>query len=77
MKRLEKECDCLYSTHGSWAHTKVFDTLTRAVRDLCKGWRLTFREADPGPASTSPTGRHHAHAENLTIPAETNPEAHC
>jgi hypothetical protein len=48
MKRLEKECDSLYSTHGSWADTKVFDTLTEAVHDLYKDVGLTFRETENG-----------------------------
>ena len=48
MKRLEKECDSLYSTHGSWADTKVFDTLTEAVHDLYKEVGLTFRETENG-----------------------------
>jgi hypothetical protein len=62
MKRLEKECDSLYSTHGSWADMKIFDTLTEAVHDLYKEVGLTFRETENGTyldiphrADTKPT----------------------
>jgi hypothetical protein len=48
MKRLERDCDALSSTHGSWTGMNVFDPLTEAVHDLYKEVGLTFSENQNG-----------------------------